>query len=96
MLSGMAAKSAGRGKSRQFFEIAGQKYLVGSQEHENLIREAIKQKFLQNPKAAEALKNSCGTIAHIVPGHSKPIFKMEKMLMSVRDELWGQKNFIRR
>ena len=88
-LFGLAAKNAGRGKKSASFEIAGVTYRVGSKEHEALIREAIKQKILQNPKAAEALNTSTGTITHQVPGSTKPIFKMEKMLMSVRNELYG-------
>jgi len=88
-LSGLAAKNAGWGKRAEFFEIAGSRIRVGSQEHEDLIREAIRQKILQNPRAAEALKNSTGTITHRVPAKTKPIFKMEKMLASVRRELWG-------
>ena len=88
-LSGMAAKNAGRGKRSQSFEIAGLTIKVGSREHEDLIREAIRQKILQNPRAAEALRSSRGGISHNVPARNKPIFKMERMLMSVRKELFG-------
>jgi hypothetical protein len=88
-LSGLAAKNAGRGKRGDSFEIAGLRIRVGSDEHEALIREAIRQKVLQNPRVAEALRESTGVITHHVPGHSKPIFKMEKMLASIRRELWG-------
>jgi len=82
-------KKTGAGKTFKEFEIAGQTYIVGSEEHENLIREAIKQKILQNTHVYEALKQSKGTITHNVPGKSKPIIKMEKLLMSVRKELFG-------
>jgi len=44
----------------------------GSHEHQNKIREGIKQKILQNEKAAEALRESKGKIIHQVPGSSKP------------------------
>lgn len=88
-LSGLAAKNAGRGKKSQFFEIGGSRYEVGSTGHEELIREAIKQKVLQHEKAEQALKESRGQITHNVSGRSRPIFKMEKMLMSIRKELWG-------
>jgi len=85
----MAAKKAGAGKTFKEFEIAGQTYIAGSEEHENLIREAIKQKILQNSHAYETLKQSKGTITHHVSGKSKPIIKMEKLLMSVRKEFFG-------
>ncbi len=88
-LWGFAAKNAGKGKSGQAFEIAGEMILVGSERHADLIREAIKQKILQNPKAKLALKESKGKITHNVPGHTKPMFKMAHILMSVRKELWG-------
>jgi len=88
-LCAMAAKKVGADKTFKEFEIAGQKYIAGSEEHENLIREAIKQKILQNTHAYEALKQSKGAITHNVPGESKPIIKMEKLLMSVRKELFG-------
>lgn len=87
--SGLAAKKAGSGKKSDYFEIGGQKYRAGGKEHKDLIREAIRQKILQNPRAAEALRRSVGTLTHEVGGHSKPIFKMEKMLMSLRQELFG-------
>ncbi len=89
MQSGLAAKKAGGGKKSDYFEIGGRKYRVGGQDHEELIREAIRQKILQNPRAADALRRSEGTITHNVGGHAKPIFKMEKMLMAVRRELFG-------
>ena len=88
-LSGMAAKNAGRGKRSSSFEIAGLKVRVGSRQHESLIREAVRQKILQNPRAAEALRDSSGSITHNVPARTKPIFKMQKMLMSVRKEIFG-------
>ncbi|MBL7825112.1 MAG: hypothetical protein JNJ57_00670 [Saprospiraceae bacterium] len=88
-LSGMKAKKAGKGKKILSFEIAGMEIQYGSEQHQNLIREAIKQKILQNPKAAEALQSSKGKITHHVPSHSKPVFKMENLLMSVRLELYG-------
>lgn len=89
LLAGLAAKNAGRGKSSAEFEIGGVKYRVGGKEHESLIREAIRQKILQNPNAAAALRESKGTISHSVPSKTKSIFKMEKMLMSIRSELYG-------
>ncbi len=61
----------------------------GSPEHESIIREGIKQKVLQNEKVTEALRGSKGKITHHVPGSSKPVFKMENLLMSVRAELFG-------
>ncbi|MBK7407434.1 MAG: hypothetical protein IPJ40_04695 [Saprospirales bacterium] len=88
-LSGMRAKMAGKGKKIRTFEIGGQEIRYGSEAHGQLIREAIKQKILQNPKAWEALKGSTGKITHHVPGSSKPVFKMEIFLMSVRQELYG-------
>lgn len=88
-LSGMQAKKAGKGKKIRTFEIAGMEITYGSDAHEALIREAVKQKILQNRKAAEALKSSTGKITHHVPSSSKPIFKMENLMMSVRIELFG-------
>ena len=88
-LSGLAAKKAGRGKRSDSFELAGQTVRVGSREHEELIREAIRQKILQTPRAAEALKNSIGDITHHVSGRNRPVFKMEQMLQSIRNELYG-------
>ncbi len=88
-LAGLAAKNAGRGKRASHFEIAGLTIAVGSAEHEGLIREAVRQKILQNPGAAEALKSSTGTITHNVSARNAPIFKMEKMLMAIRKELYG-------
>lgn len=87
--SGLAAKKAGSGKKSDYFEIGGRKYRVGGKDHEALILEAIRQKILQNPRAADALRRSVGTLTHEVGGHSKPIFKMEKMLMALRRELFG-------
>lgn len=88
-LSGMKAKKCGKGKKVRTFEMGDQEIGYGSPEHEALIREAIKQKILQNPKAATALKESKGKITHHVPSSSKPVFKMENLLMSVRAELFG-------
>lgn len=88
-LAGMAAKTYGAGKKIKSFELAGKIYAYGSKEHEALIKEAIKQKILQNPKASKALSESTGTITHNVPGASKPIIKMEKLLMQIRMELFG-------
>lgn len=88
-LSGLAAKNAGRGKHSANFEIAGLAIRVGSREHEDLIKEAIRQKILQNDRAAAALKSSTGGITHNVPARSKPIFKMEKLVLAVRRELFG-------
>lgn len=89
LLSGMGAKRAGSGKRGQSFEFAESLYRVGSKEHERLIREAIKQKVLQNPDVAQALRESTGRLTHNVGGRGKPIFKMEKMLESIRRELFG-------
>lgn len=88
-LSGLAAKNAGRGKQSASFEIAGLTIRVGSREHEDLIKEAIRQKVLQNERVADALKSSTGGITHNVPARSKPIFKMEKLVLAVRRELFG-------
>lgn len=88
-LSGMAAKNAGRGKRSNSFQIAGLTFEVAGEEHEALIHEAIRQKILQNPRAAEALKESQGNITHHVPGKTQPIFKMKKMLLSIRKQLFG-------
>jgi Bacteriophage protein GP30.3 len=88
-LTGFAAKKAGKKKAADAFEIAGLPVRVGSSEHEELIKEAIRQKVLQNPKVAEALRGSRGQLTHNVPGRAKPIFAMEKLLMAVRKELWG-------
>lgn len=88
-LSGLAAKNSGRGKQSASFEIAGLTIRVGSREHEDLIKEAIRQKVLQNERVAEALKCSTGGITHHVPVRTKPIFKMEKLVLAVRRELFG-------
>ncbi len=89
-LSGMKAKMAGKGKkSKKPISIGGLEFEYGSAEHEQIIREGIKQKVLQNEKAATALRESKGRITHHVPGSSKPVFKMENLLMSVRAELFG-------
>lgn len=88
-LSGLAAKNTGKGKSAKHFYIAGNDIRVGSKEHYELIREAIKQKILQNSKAAQALQESQGGITHSIPKKGDPIFKMERMLTSIRKELFG-------
>jgi len=88
-LSGMKAKMAGKGKKTKTISIGGLVFDYGSAEHENIIREGIKQKILQNEKAAAALRESKGKITHHVPSSSKPVFKMENLLMSVRAELFG-------
>ena len=88
-LAGMAAKNAGRGKQASSFEIAGLTIRVGSREHEALILDAIRQKVQQNERVAEALRSSTGGITHRVPARTKPIFKMEKLLMAVRRESFG-------
>jgi hypothetical protein len=88
-LSGMKAKMAGKGKKPRNISIAGLEFEYGSPEHEQIIREGIRQKVLQNEKVAVALKESKGKITHHVPGSSKPVFKMENLLMSVRAELFG-------
>ena len=64
-------------------------YLVGSDEHAALIEEAIRQKILQNPKAAQALRESRGILTHRVPGRIKPIFKMERFVKQIYRELYG-------
>ncbi len=87
-LAGLGAKNAGAGKRRPTFEIAGVTIRVGSKEHEILITDAVREKVTQNDKAHEALANSRGKITHKVPSKSKPIFKMEKMLTTVRKELF--------
>jgi hypothetical protein len=88
-LGGMAAKQYGSGKKVRTFKLAGITYKYGSEDHKSLIKEAIKQKILQNHKAAKALQESTGTITHNVPGSSKPVIKMEKLLMQIRVELFG-------
>lgn len=88
-LSGMKAKMAGKGKKIKRITIGGLEFDYGSTEHENIIREGIKQKILQNEKAATALRESKGNITHHVPSSSKPVFKMENLLMSIRAELFG-------
>lgn len=88
-LSGMKAKMAGKGKKKKVISIGGLVFDYGSAAHEGIIREGIKQKILQNEKAALALRESKGKITHRVPSSSKPIFKMENLLMSVRVELFG-------
>ena len=88
-LSGMKAKMVGKGKKCKKISIGGLEFEYGSPEHEEIIREGIKQKVLQNEKVAAALSESSGKITHHVPGSSKPIFKMENLLMSVRAELFG-------
>lgn len=88
-LSGLAAKNAGRGKQAPTFEIAGLTIRVGSREHEELIKEAIRQQVLQNERVAEALKSSTGGITHHVPARTKPIFRMEKLVLAIRRELFG-------
>ena len=88
-LAGLAAKNAGSGKQAASFEIAGLTIRVGSREHEDLMKEAIRQKVLQNERVAEALRSSSGGITHRVPARTKPIFKMEKLVLAVRRELFG-------
>jgi hypothetical protein len=88
-LSGMKAKMAGKGKKPKLISIGGLEFEYGSTVHEHIIREGIRQKVLQNEKAAQALRESKGKITHHVPGSSKPVFKMENLLMSVRAELFG-------
>lgn len=88
-MSGFKAKKAGKNRGAPTFEIAGKTFIVGSRAHENLIREAIRQKILQNPRAGQALKYSRGEITHDVRGAGGSIFRMEKLLMSIRKELWG-------
>lgn len=88
-LSGMKAKMAGKGKKTKLISIGGLEFAYGSAVHEHIIREGIRQKVLQNEKAAQALRESKGKITHHVPGSSKPVFKMENLLMSVRAELFG-------
>ena len=90
LLSGMGSKRAGAGKRKDTFEIAGDTYVVGGDEHAELIKEAIHQKILQNPKAAQALKESGGHLTHSVPGSSKPIFRMEKFLRALYSEMYGK------
>jgi len=89
-LSGLAAKRAGRSKKASSFVIAGIRFRVGSVEHEELIRDAIRQKILQNEKAKRALEESSGQITHHVSSRVKPIFRMERMLMSIRKELFDK------
>lgn len=88
-LVGMYAKRAGKGKNTKTIKIAGEEFKYGSKRHEELIREAIKQKVLQNPQVYKVLKESKGKITHRVPSKSKPVIKMENLLMSVRSELFG-------
>ena len=89
-LSGLAAKRAGRSKRASSFVIAGNRFRVGSVEHEELIRDAIRQKILQNEKVKRALEESSGQIKHNVSSKGKPIFRMERMLMSIRKELFDK------
>lgn len=91
LLSGTGAKRAGAGKRHPTFEIAGCTYRVGSKEHADLIREATKQKILQNPTARQALKESKGLLTHQVGGDQKPIFKMERFLREIYRNLFGNK-----
>lgn len=88
-MSGFAAKCAGKGAAGNEFEIGGLIIAVGSLEHEDLIREAIKQKLLHNPRAFQALEESRGQITHHVPRGGRPLFKMELLLVSLRKELFG-------
>ena len=88
-LSGMKAKMEGKGKKPKTISIGGLEFDYGSAQHGAVIREGIKQKILQNDKAADALRDSKGKITHHVPGSSKPVFKMENLLMAVRAELFG-------
>lgn len=88
-LAGLAAKRAGRGKRATTFTIGARTVRVGSPEHEGLIREAIRQKVLQDERVARALRESEGSITHRVPRRTRPIFRMEKMIQSIRRELYG-------
>jgi hypothetical protein len=88
-LSGKQAKKAGKGKEMPLIHIGGLSFEYGSAEHEAVIREAIKQKILQNKKAADALKGSVGTITHTVSSGATPIFQVENLLQSIRMELFG-------
>ncbi len=85
----MKAKMAGKGKKIKKIRIAGMEFDYGSAQHEAIIREGLKQKVMQNERVADALRASKGKITHHVPGSSKPVFKMENLLMSVRAELFG-------
>ena len=87
LLSGLAAKNAGRSKRGTRFEFGGRSYEVGSQEHEDLICAAVRAKVLQNPKAAQALLESRGILTHRVPTKNRPIFKIENLLRGVYLEL---------
>ena len=90
LLSGLGAKRAGSGKKRSSFEIAGQVFRVGGDDHAELIKEAIRQKTLQNPKAMEALRASGGRLTHRVPRRREPIFKMERFLRQLYNELCSE------
>ena len=90
LLSGLGAKRAGARKRKPTFEVAGITYRVGSREHAELVTEAIRQKILQNPKAARALRESRGHLNHSVPSRTKPIFRMEKFLRRLYNEMYGK------
>jgi hypothetical protein len=90
LLSGPAAKRAGAGKKAPTFTMAGREYRVGSDEHAGLILEATRQKILQNPQAAQALKESNGILTHNVPRMAASRFKMEELLRQLYWELFGE------
>ena len=90
-LSGLGAKRAGAGKRGRSFEISGLTFRVGSLEHESLIREAIRQKVLQNPRVLDALRQSKGILTHRLSSKTKPIFKMERLMRSVYRELCSER-----
>jgi len=89
-LSGFAAKK--KSKKCTCFDWGYKKGIqYGSRDHYAIIREAVVQKVLHNPRVAEALKSTLGVqLTHNVPSRSskKPAFDIAKVLMDVRKELF--------
>ena len=87
------AKRAGKAASKKpgdTFRWKGKEYVVGSPEHQNLMLQALRAKFSQNPEAKKALLATRGlSLVHELPRDSKTIpgATFAAMLEQVREEL---------
>lgn len=90
-LSGYEAKKFGyRAPKRGSFTFQGRTYKVGSPEHQNLMRLALRAKFTQVEKARRALLATKGLVlTHIMPRDSITIpgAVFSRMLMDIREEV---------
>lgn len=92
-LTAYEAKKAGKtAPKRSHFSWRGKVYKVGSPEHHELLREALRAKFAQNPEARRALLATCRMeLVHELP-HGRdsktiPGCKFCALLMGIREEL---------